>query len=159
MTFFFFFPSGCCQRGLYFALSHYVSAWRVLIKMSLKGQAVLGNFLILILNLEFSSCSQEEALAPKMMLRPQCMKSGHGLSSSAAVLFVLPCFAWRSAERGIFKALWKVNRLEQLGSSALYLGVLRWFLFFLCCPFFFCSCAVPTPHSPISLPFSQPEVT
>lgn len=68
--------------------------------MSLKGQAVLGNFLILILNLEFSSCSQEEALAPKMMLRPQCMKSGHGLSSSAAVLFVLPLFCLEISREG-----------------------------------------------------------
>lgn len=162
MTFFFFFPFWLLPEGAVFCTFSLCLCLKSINKDEFKRAGcawkLSHSHLKSRIQLLFSPL-WKEALAPKMMLRPRCMKSGHGLSSSAAVLFVLPCFAWRSAERGIFKALWKVNRLEQLGSSALYLGVLRWFLFFLCCPFFFCSCAVPTPHSPISLPFSQPEVT
>lgn len=91
---FFFWLSGCCsQRGLYFVLAHYLGAWRILIKMSLKGQTVFWNLLVLTSNLEFRSCSH--ICERKPMTQRWCLASSEwdrALGQIPPLLFFLSLF-------------------------------------------------------------------
>lgn len=103
------------EGAVFCTFSLHLCARRLLMKMSLKGQAVFWNFLVLALTLEFSSSSHSRERKP--LSQRWCSDSSacsQAVEKVPWLLFFLSFFVLLGDQQGggVSKAMWKVNRLD-----------------------------------------------